>query len=157
MNVLDAAYDTVHDYPGGAGPLAERLTRLNKDGERVPMSEAVLNSKVNPNTTSHHLTLAEADRLMGLTGDYRILHALAGTHGFVVQRVEAPETGSIIHALLVAAAAKGDLAETIAQVMADNRITGNESGRVSRDVMRVIAALVQVSQHAEAAAERGGA
>ncbi|MCO7469488.1 phage regulatory CII family protein [Stenotrophomonas maltophilia] len=156
MNVLDAAYDTVHEYPGGAGPLAERLTRLNKDGERVPMSEAVLNSKVNPNTTSHHLTLAEADRLMGLTGDYRILHALAATHGFMAQPVQAPEAGSIISAMLAAAAAKGDLAETIAQAMVDNRITGNESDRVSRDVMRVIAALVQVSQHAEAAAERGG-
>jgi len=156
MNVLDAAYDTVHEYPGGAGPLAERLTRLNKDGERVPMSEAVLNSKVNPNTTSHHLTLAEADRLMGLTGDYRILHALAATHGFMAQPVKAPEAGSIISAMLAAAAAKGDLAETIAQAMADNRITGNESDQVSRDVMRVIAALVQVSQHAEAAAERGG-
>jgi hypothetical protein len=157
MNVLDAAYDTVHHYPGGAGPLAERLTRLNKDGERVAMSEAVLNSKVNPNTSTHHLTLGEADRLMGLTGDYRILHALAATHGFVAQRVEAPEAGSVTIAMLAAIAAKGNLAELIAKAMADNHITNNESEAISRAVMQVIAAVSQIGQRAEAAAGRGAA
>ena len=45
MNILDAAYHTVHDYKGGANALAPRM------GMKSP---AVLNSKVNPITDTHH-------------------------------------------------------------------------------------------------------
>lgn len=64
MNILDAAYHTVHDFLGGASALASRM------GIKSP---AVLNSKVNPNTHTHHITLLEAVKLMEITGDYRIL------------------------------------------------------------------------------------
>src|SRR5690606_4424393 len=74
MNVIDAAYSTVHDYPGGAEALAARMGK----------SAAVLRSKVNPNTSTHHLTLAEADEILGKTRDLRMLHALAANHGCVV-------------------------------------------------------------------------
>lgn len=40
--------------------------------------------------------------------------------------------------------------------MADNRITPNEADAIARACQQVMAALVQVSQHAEAAAEREG-
>ncbi|MFH7611555.1 hypothetical protein RA272_29150, partial [Pseudomonas syringae pv. tagetis] len=66
MNVTDAAYDTVHQYPGGSEALAPRLG----------MSAAVLRGKVNPNTDRNLLSLQEADALMARTGDFRILHAL---------------------------------------------------------------------------------
>lgn len=147
MNVTDAAYDTVHQYPGGSEALAPRMG----------MSAATLRGKVNPNTDRNLLSLQEADALMGRTGDYRILHALCAEHGFIAQRVDAPESGSLITALLAAAAAKGDLAELISEAMADNRITPNEADAIGRACQQVMAALVQVSQHAEAAAERGGA
>ncbi|HEL3778667.1 TPA: phage regulatory CII family protein [Stenotrophomonas maltophilia] len=147
MNVTDAAYDTVHQYPGGSEALAPRMG----------MSAATLRGKVNPNTDRNLLSLQEADALMARTGDYRILHALCAEHGFIAQRVDAPESGSLITALLAAAAAKGDLAELISEVMADNRITPNEADAITRACQQVMAALVQVSQHAEAAAERGGA
>lgn len=68
MNILDAAYNTVHDYKGGASALAPRM------GIKSP---AVLNSKVNPNTHTHHITLLEAVKLMEITGDYRILQEYA--------------------------------------------------------------------------------
>lgn len=146
MNVTDAAYDTVHKYPGGSEPLAERMR----------MSGATLRGKVNPNNDRNVLSLQEADSMMGKTGDYRILHALCAEHGFIAQRVDAPESGTLITALLSAAAAKGDLAELVSKAMADNRITPNEADDISRACQQVMAALVQVSQHAEAAAERGG-
>lgn len=148
MNVTDAAFDTVHEYPGGSESLAPRMSK--------GLSAATLRNKVNPNNDRNLLSLQEADELMAKSGDFRILHALAATHGFVVQKVDAPQAGSITSAMLAAVAAKGDLAELVAQAMADNRITGNESDNISRGVMHVIAALVQVSQHAEAASERGG-
>lgn len=146
MNVTDAAYDTVHQYPGGSEPLAKRMR----------MSGATLRGKVNPNNDRNVLSLQEADSMMGKTGDYRILHALCAEHGFIAQRVDAPESGTLITALLSAAAAKGDLAELVSEAMADNRITPNEADAISRACQQVMAALVQVSQHAEAAAERGG-
>ncbi|QBR44127.1 phage regulatory CII family protein [Stenotrophomonas indicatrix] len=146
MNVTDAAYDTVHQYPGGSEALAPRMG----------MSAATLRGKVNPNTDRNLLSLQEADTLMGRTGDYRILHALCAEHGFIAQRVDAPQSGNLITALLSAAAAKGDLAELVSEAMADNRITPNEADAIARACQQVMAALVQVSQHAEAAAERGG-
>lgn len=146
MNVTDAAYDTVHQHRGGSEALAPRMG----------MSAATLRGKVNPNTDRNLLSLQEADTLMARTGDYRILHALCAEHGFIAQRVDAPESGSLITALLSAAAAKGDLAELVSEAMADNRITPNEADAIARACQQVMAALVQVSQHAEAAAERGG-
>jgi len=146
MNVTDAAYDTVHQYRGGSEALAPRMG----------MSAATLRGKVNPNTDRNLLSLQEADTLMGRTGDFRILHALCAEHGFVAQRVDAPASGTLITALLSAAAAKGDLAELISEAMSDNRISPNEADAISRACAQVMAAIVQVSQHAEAAAERGG-
>jgi len=73
MNVQDAAYATVHDYPGGASSLAPRMG----------MPVAVMNSKVNPNTHTHHLSLSEAVRVMAVTGDTRMLRAQCDELGFL--------------------------------------------------------------------------
>ena len=64
--IEDAAYNTVHDYPGGAEALAPRMEKSAK----------VLDSKVNRNEFRHHLTLREAVQIMGLTGDHRMLRAV---------------------------------------------------------------------------------
>lgn len=146
MNVTDAAYDTVHQHAGGSVALAPRMG----------MSDATLRGKVNPNNDRNLLSLQEADTLMARTGDFRILHALCAEHGFVAQRVEAPESGSLIGSLLTAAAGQGGLAELISNAMTDSRISPNEADAISRACAQVMAAIVQVSQHAEAAAERGG-
>jgi hypothetical protein len=143
MNVTDAAYDTVHQHAGGSVALAPRMG----------MSDATLRGKVNPNNDRNLLSLQEADTLIARTGDFRILHALCAEHGFVAQRVEAPESGSLIGSLLTAAAAKGGLAELISNAMADSRISPNEADAISRACAQVMAAIVQVSQHAEAAAK----
>ncbi|WP_313243733.1 phage regulatory CII family protein [Stenotrophomonas rhizophila] len=146
MNVTDAAYDTVHQHAGGSVALAPRMG----------MSDATLRGKVNPNNDRNLLSLQEADTLMARTGDFRILHALCAEHGFVAQRIEAPESGSLIGSLLTAAAGHGGLAELISNAMADARISPNEADAISRACAQVMAALVKVSQHAESAAERGG-
>lgn len=146
MNVTDAAYDTVHEYRGGSEALAPRMG----------MSAATLRGKVNPNTDRNLLSLQEADTLMARTGDFRILHALAATHGFVLDRVEAPTSGSMISALLTAAHAKGDLSQLVADAISDGKVTPNEADEIGRACALVMAAIAQVGQHADAAAERGG-
>jgi hypothetical protein len=67
VNITDAAYAVAHDYPGGTESLAPRLG----------MSGAVLRNKVNPNNTTHHLTLAEALRMSEITSDRRVAEAFA--------------------------------------------------------------------------------
>ncbi len=147
MNVSDAAYDTVHEYPGGSEPLAKRMD----------MSGATLRGKVNPNNDRNLLSLQEADALMGKTGDFRILHAMAAEHGFVVQRVDTPESGTLICALLAASAAKGDLAEIVSKAMTDRQISPNEAAEIARACAAVQARIAEVSQHAAAAARAGSA
>lgn len=126
MNVTDAAHHTVHDYPGGAAALSARLIRIDAEGNRKPMSEAVLNSKVNPNTATHHLSLAEADQIIGLTGDHRILQALAAQHGYALQPINASSESDVVTLLLKSMALKGDFAEELQKALADNVITANE-------------------------------
>lgn len=148
MNVTDAAFDTVHEYPGGSESLAPRMSK--------GLSAATLRNKVNPNNDRNLLSLQEADELMAKAGDYRILHALAAGHGFVLDRVEAPQSGSMIGALLTAAHAKGDLSQLVAEAIADGKVTPNEADEIGRACAAVMAAIAQVGQHADAAAERGG-
>jgi hypothetical protein len=71
MNHLDAFHQTVHSAPGGCESLAPRMG----------MSAPILRNKANPNCITNKPTLDEADRLMALTGDYSVLHALAQNHG----------------------------------------------------------------------------
>lgn len=117
MNLIDAAHKTVHDYPGGSQSL----------GPRIDMSPAVLRNKVNPNNDTHHLTLAEADEIMSVTGDHRILHALAAEHGYVLQKAaDATTEGTVLQLLLRANAAEGDLDKALNDALADGRLTQNE-------------------------------
>ena len=121
MNTIDASWHTVHEYPGGSEALAPRLG----------MSAAVPRNKVNPNNTTHHLTLAEAIRLQGISGDHRIAHAMAGT---------------LISALLTAAAGQGDLAKVVSEALDDGRITPNEAGAIAKACATVQAATVTIAR-----------
>lgn len=143
MNAQDAAYDTVHQYPGGSVALAARLG----------MSDAVLRGKVNPNNDRNHLTLAEADRLIGLTGDHRILHALAATHGYTLQEAGAREEGGVVIALLAAVSAQGGMTQTVSDAIADGLITPNEAAAIDRLCAQVQASVASLAGQARAAAE----
>lgn len=72
MNTRDAAYLTGHHYPGGVSALATRMG----------MDTRELSRKLNPNTGD--LWLDEAVALMTLSGDYRILHAMADELGYTL-------------------------------------------------------------------------
>lgn len=117
MNITDTAHKTVRDYPGGSESLAPRLG----------MSAAVLRSKVNSNITTHHLTLAEADEMMSITGDHRILQELANQHGYTLQRIgDEGQGGSVLGEFLKANSLEGEFARTLQDALADDLITDNE-------------------------------
>ncbi|ANN71533.1 phage regulatory CII family protein [Bordetella bronchialis] len=79
MNTTDAAYATVHDYPGGSESL----------GPRVGVSPAVLRNKVNPQNDTHRLAWDEAVRISVVTGDARMLDAFAAELGRVTVPIPA--------------------------------------------------------------------
>jgi hypothetical protein len=119
MNVADAAHSVVHDYAGGAESLAPR----------VGIGAAVLRSKVNPNTQTHHLSLLEASRITGLTDDMRILHAFAAEHGRVVVKPGDADDASDMAVLEVIAAmwsTNGDLGTAVHRALADGVLTTAE-------------------------------
>ncbi len=139
MNVIDAAHHTVHSYPGGVAALAVRLIRRDAEGKVVfddegnpkGMSPAVLGSKVNPNTHTHHLTLVEASEVMGLTSDYLMLQCLAAEHGFTLQRMGAEASGSVMGAMLESASMQGAFAQAMREALADGLITESEMRAIS--------------------------
>jgi len=129
MNIADAAYHTVHDYPGGSESL----------GPRIGVSPAVLRNKVNPHNDTHHLTLAEAVRIVGVTGDTRILQAWAHSLGMLL--IKAPEgmecDMSVLEAVVETGVAHGQFMQAIHSALADGRIDESELASI-RQAMTVL-------------------
>jgi hypothetical protein len=118
MNHLDAFHHSVHTAPGGCESLAPRMG----------MSAAILRNKANPNSSTNKPTLDEADRLMALTGDYAVLHALAENHGFVCTRIDEQPGGdmAVLEATTDVWARLGDLGSEVHRALADGRIEPHE-------------------------------
>ncbi|MAK30431.1 phage regulatory CII family protein [Acinetobacter sp.] len=144
MNILDAAYHTVHDFLGGASALASRL------GIKSP---AVLNSKVNPNTHTHHITLLEAVKLMEITGDYRILQEMCARLGKVaIDLPDIPESQrdtSLMDTFLCIGIKKGDISALFKEMMADGRITQGEALDMARFIHEMHKALSELNQQVQ--------
>ncbi len=145
MNIIDSAHATVHSYQGGSESLAPRLG----------MSSAVLNSKVNPRTTTHHLSLVEAYRVMDLTGDHRMLHDLAHTLGYVLTpvapEVQADET--VMGLVLDLHAAHGELSRELHDALADEVLTPNELNEVAKDAHGSVHAILTLLRKLRAMAK----
>src|SRR5690606_23921571 len=123
MNTRDAAYHTVHDYPGGSESL----------GPRVGIIPAVLRNKVNTNTPRaekrHHLTFEEAQRIADITGDYRMLQAWAHEAGFLL--VKAPEGTnecdmSVLESVMETGVAHGRFMQSIHAALSDGKVDEKE-------------------------------
>lgn len=138
MNTADAAYHTVHDHPGGSESL----------GPRVGISPAVLRNKVNQQNNTHHLTLAEADRIMGLTEDFRMLKALAHAHGFLL--IKAPNADAsasdmeVLETVVGLGVANGEFMRTVHTALADGRVDTQElkAIRAAERALQTVAATV---------------
>lgn len=134
MNVLDAFYETVTDYPGGFKSLAPRLG----------ISAQVLRNKADPDCTTNKPLLVEADRIMSYAKDYRILHALAENHGFVCYKMESDQpVGDAALVDLMAGTMKsgGDVGAAVMVAIADGKVERVEVERVAGAIYTQIQAL----------------
>lgn len=127
MNIKDAMHHTVHDYPGGSESL----------GPRMGIVGGVLRNKVNPNSTSHHLTVIEADKMMTMTGDHRILQAMAQQQGYVLVPVafDMPASDAAILELVTRVwRTNGDIGKAVDDALSDGRITTRELDNIEQTI-----------------------
>ncbi len=119
MSPHDAFHQTVHAAPGGLEALAIRLG----------MSAQILRNKANPNNTSNHVSLRDLENVMELTDDYRTLHALAKSCGFVCIKVEGdtgPSDLALLEVVTSAMSANGGFGAAINKALDDGRIQQHE-------------------------------
>ncbi|MGE7137915.1 phage regulatory CII family protein [Luteibacter sp. NPDC031894] len=152
MHILDAALQTVSDYPGGAASLAPR----------VGLTAGVLSNKVNPNCKSNHLTLVEANRLMSVTGDPAILQAMAAEQGYALVKIGDPDEGQgVLHGMLDLGVAEGEFSRELHDALADGRITQNEMSALGRAALAYQSTLIGLlrrlrDEHARQAGSAAG-
>ncbi|OZI50170.1 phage regulatory CII family protein [Bordetella genomosp. 5] len=148
MNIVEAAYSTVHEQRGGSESL----------GPLVGISPAVLRNKVNPNNTTHHLTLAEAVRICRLTADYRILKAWARESGFLL--VQQPEEGqvesdmSVLEQVVSFMSASGAYGQEIYRALSDGGVDRAELMRIREAGADVMTAVAYIDNRLEGMSDR---
>lgn len=143
MNVIDAAHKTVHNPKHGGSPAL---------ATRMGMSSAVLNSKVNPNTDTHHLRLDEALTIMEFTNDDSIIQAMAHQLGGVFCRVDAAVSESnILMAVLSTGACQGEVVAEAHAALEDGRIDCSEHKALSAKIQKALQTLqslqIMLDQH----------
>jgi len=147
MNHLDAFHQTVHSAPGGPDAIAPRMG----------MSAGILRNKANLHSQTNKPTLDEADRVMGITGDHTILHALAANHGYVCVKVEEGAEASdmaVLEMITLVWQTNGEVGAAVNEALADGRITGHEVERIRGAIKRAERALESVAARVEGMAER---
>ncbi len=146
MNIQDAAYNTAHDFPGGVSALAVRMG----------ISANVLQNKVNPSQEYHKLTLNEAVKMQAITGDRRILHAMADSLGCVcIQLPSHDQAGDmeLLDSFMSVVSELGDLSAEFQQSWADGKITPKEFERIKSEAYDVQARLAELLTRVERLAE----
>lgn len=137
-----AAYDLVHDYPGGAKRMAAK----------VNMNAGTLQHKVNPSMETHHLTLKESVSLMFVSRDFRLLHAICHELGHAClcageykDMADAEFLNHFSHAV----SEFGEMAAAINKALDDGKITPAEIRAVRKETLEAIAALASIPARLE--------
>ena len=131
LDVMDAVYHTAHSYPGGVPALAQRMA----------VSENTLAHKVSINNTTHHLTLREAVTMQEMTGDARILQAMAGALGYVCVSLRSIQCGTTLEQVMHMAKEFGEVLASVNDAVADGRVTPNEMQDCERQAAELTASL----------------
>lgn len=146
MNIVDAAHRVGHESPGGVASLAPRMG----------MRQEVLNSKINPNTRTHHLNIEEMIRMEQLTGRTDMLIAHAESLGYVAIPVPSVDDDDVAHALSRTCAEFGDYLRTVDESMRDKKITRNEVKDLEKELVEMIHAATKLQSLLSAMRKKNG-
>ena len=135
--LLDAAYNVVHDYPGGSASLAPRM------GKGV----SSLSHEVTGTGTAK-LGLVDAEKITQLTGDLRILQAFAGNCSMMlvpfpaaVDDADGPVSANAMKRISETAQEFAQLCAAVSGSVADGHVTPNELSAIDRECGELIASL----------------
>jgi len=147
MTPFDAFHHTVRRFPGGAAALAPR----------VGMSADILRNKSDVNKEHHKPTLQDVISVMGITGDFSTLKALANEFGFLL--VKAPDANvhesdmSVLEQVVSLGVANGTYLQTVNAALADGKVDRQEL-KVVKDAQRILqTTAAEVTQRLEGMAE----
>lgn len=130
LDVLDAAYHTVHNYPGGVAALALRMG----------VSANTLTHKVNLNNTTHHLTLREALSMQHMSGNVAVLQAMAEALGYVCVKAKPAATGNPLHQVAEMSSEFADVLRAACDAIATGDVSPNAMRRFDYQVAELQAA-----------------
>jgi hypothetical protein len=100
LDVMDAASLIAQKHPGGVPALAKLMG----------VSANTLQHKLNPNNTTHHLTLKEAVALQAVSGMPYVLHAMAAGLDYICLRARPNDSeGDAVEAFMRVQQATGEL------------------------------------------------
>lgn len=135
MNILDAAYNLVARYPGGAGSLAPRM------GKGV----STLSHECTASGTAK-LGLLDAVKMTDFANDDAILMAWALHRNRMLVPLPVNPSGHEGCMAKLADAAKefGDFITEVSGDLADGKITDNELARIDKESGELIAALYEL-------------
>lgn len=120
------------------------------------MSAAVLRNKVNPNNERNVLSLDEAQRMMRLTDDHRVLQAQAADLGYALLRLEEDEASeSVIGMVLRLDMTGGNFSRVVGDAVADGVITPNEMAAIEKAGQADQGALIGLVARLRALSARG--
>ena len=136
MSPQDAIHHVVHDFPGGAEALAPRIGR----GAQVLRNKVTL-EVVAGVRRSHEPTLADVAAITRITGDLRVLDALAAEVGAVVLRLPVIESlgdAALLDMVLTVNDEYGQACAALRDGLADGEIDRQEFARIERETLEAV-------------------
>lgn len=148
MDVPDAALLIAQEMPGGVPALAQRMG----------VSANTLQHKLNPNNTTHHLTLKEAMALQVVSGRPYVLHAMAAGLDYICHRSRPDDAqGDALEAFMRVQQAMGELTAAAADALrGGGDVSQNAKRRVEHFANEAMASMAHlVSTVAARVPQRG--
>ena len=136
MSPQDAIHHVVHDFPGGAEALAPRIGR----GAQVLRNKVTLEGVAGVRR-SHEPTLADVAAITRITGDLRVLDALAAEVGAVVLRLPVIESlgdAALLDMVLTVNDEYGQACAALRDGLADGEIDRQEFARLERETLEAV-------------------
>jgi hypothetical protein len=131
MDVMDAACNTAHSYPGGTAALALRMG----------VNPNTLAHKVDPSKGTHVLGLKEALMMQKFSGDKRITHAMCAALGGVFIEIDSNDSGSSLAQVSKMITEFGESINEMQKAASDGVVTPNEMAKCEKEASELLASV----------------
>lgn len=138
MDVMSAAFNLVHNYPGGAVALAPVLGK----------NPATLSHEVSPHYPTAKFGLEDAVKLSVWSGDRSIASAFASqVGGMLIPPPDVRVDCTSFTAISRMAQEFSDLVQAVSTAVEDGKVSSNELERVQREAAQLVSAVETTVGH----------